>query len=144
MHSALTGASHPPGGGRGATESQQAAQLSSRFPTSRAKPQSSQSKPVPGLFFICYFKDHIFAAEMKVLRFGLSGHLLKRLPDSSASMELIPRENPFETNVLLLQERAMAVNRRYKLLIKNKENLYPPRPLFQQLWLGSLYFSFSQ
>lgn len=99
---------------------------------------------MPGLFFICYFKDHIFAAEMKVLRFGLSGHLLKRLPDSSASMELIPRENPFETNVLLLQERAMAVNRRYKLLIKNKENLYPPRPLFQQLWLGSLYFSFSQ
>lgn len=44
----------------------------------------------------------------------------------------------------------MATNRRYKLLIKNKENLYPPRPLFQQLLvggalrLGSLYFSFSQ
>lgn len=81
---------------------------------------------------------------MKALSFGLSGHLLKRLPDSSASTELIPRENPFETNVLLQQKCTMAVNRRYKLLIKNKENLYPPRPLFQQLWLGRPYFSFSQ
>lgn len=41
-------------------------------------------------FFICYFKDHIFATEMKALSSGLADHLLKRLPDSSASTELIP------------------------------------------------------
>lgn len=40
--------------------------------------------------FVCYFKDHIFATEMKALSFGLSGHLLKWLLDTSASTELNP------------------------------------------------------